>query len=129
MTSRFNLRMAAGLARVQAQAGETVALRRAEYTTEDVTAVVGSTRFEQTGSDGLRVRVRIRDYLIDASDYAINGAAVEPQSGDEILQTLGGATRIFEVASPGGAEPPWRYSDQERTRYRIHTRDMGIDED
>lgn len=129
MTSRFNSRIAAGFARLKSQAGETVAIRRAEYTTEEVTAIVGSSRFEDASAEGLKVRVRIRDYLVDVADYVINGVAVEPQPGDEILQELDGQTRVFEISSPGSSEPPWRYSDSLQTRYRIHTREVPPDED
>lgn len=126
--SRFQERVAAGQARIKSHAAERVALRRAEYTTEDVPAIVGSTRIEEAAVEGLQVRIRIRDYLIDVADYQINEVQVLPQSGDEIVETIGEVDCVFEVFSPGGSEPPWRFSDPGRTRYRIHTREVAADD-
>jgi hypothetical protein len=87
----------------------------------DVTAVVGRSPVEQQQGDGTFTVYEARDYLIEVSDYAFSGTAVEPAQGDTIVETINGVDYTFAVMADGG-EPPWRYSDQSRVRYRIHTK-------
>ena len=65
-----------------------------------------------------------RDYLIDPADLVIGGLAVEPARGDRITEYDGSIIRHFEVRAPGG-EPPWRYNDERRTYFRVHTKAVG----
>ena len=79
---------------------------------------VGNTLFRRGPRDaGPAVEWGERDYLIPVADLSVG----EPQKGDRIEEVLGGETLVFEVTPPAG-EPAWRYSDHERTVYRVHTK-------
>ncbi len=87
-------------------------------------ATVGRSIFDQTGSDGLVSRTETRDYLILAADLLIDDVADTAKPGDQIIE--GGLEDgfIYEVmAMPD--EPCWRWSDQYRLTYRIHTKYVG----
>lgn len=81
----------------------------------EVVAWVGRTVFRQEPAKpgGAYIVFGDRDYLIPTS-----GLAQEPQRGDRITEAGQGT---FEAMAPGN-EPCWRWSDQTRTIYRIHTK-------
>jgi len=87
-----------------------------------VPATIGQTVFRFDSQDGATIRTVSRDFLIRAADLILNGLATEPQRGDRITETDGGKTFTYEVMSPGGNEPAWRYSDPYRRTLRIHTK-------
>lgn len=91
--------------------------------TATIPAVVGRTLFAQTnpGSGANRASVEWgdRDYLIAVSDLAFAGSPITPTKGDRITQIVNGVSLVFELTTPTG-EPVWRYSDPERTTYRVH---------
>jgi hypothetical protein len=85
-----------------------------------VPATVGRTIFALAGAGGVLERVESRDYLIAASDLGTLGP---PQRGDRISEERDGQRHTAEVLAPG-REPPWRWSDPNRTCYRIHTKHL-----
>lgn len=89
--------------------------------TADVDAVVDSTVFRVDNGFGVFIRVESRDYLIQASELA---SFTEPQRGDVILDTINSHVEKFEVMAPG-AEDVYRYEDEFRKVFRIHTKHMG----
>jgi hypothetical protein len=128
--SRFDERIAVGLDRITAYAAVMVTLRRGASQTLDVPAIVGVTRSQRTtDSDGATgARSRQRDYLINAFAYVIDGVPVEPRAGDEIDQSLNGDTARFEVQPLAGTDVAWSWSDGNRKRYRLHTREIDARE-
>lgn len=84
---------------------------------------VGRTMFRVTDSKGSRVIWSDRDFLIPVGDLAIDSVLVTPQDGDWIEQVFSGpeGNQNFELLSIPN-EPKWRYSDPQRTIYRIHTK-------
>lgn len=102
---------------LKTHASDSVRLVRGPHSTT-ISATVGRTLAERTtDTHGIVLTVGIRDYLIAAIDYRINGQRTEPQRGDLIIESDGVA---FEVLPPSG-EPPYRWTDTGRTTYRIHT--------
>jgi hypothetical protein len=95
--------------------------RRGDKTVE-LAATVGKTIFKVDNGHGVAVRIESRDYLINAADLILDGAAVEPEKGDEFIEN----GMIYEVSAPA-KEPEWRWSDSFHTTYRIHTKYMGKD--
>lgn len=93
-----------------------------------LTAVVGRTLFSSvspgTGNGRASVEWGDRDYLIRVADLVLNGSPITPQKGDQITHTVNGVSLVFELMTPTG-EPAWRYSDELRTTYRIHTKRVG----
>lgn len=87
-----------------------------------VSATLGQTAFRiDDPVKGSRIERTDRDFLVAAEDLIIGGVAVEPQRGDQVLQTVGSSTHTYEVLAPN-AEPPWRWADAHRKVLRIHTK-------
>lgn len=89
-------------------------------------ATVGRTVFEQQDQFGSLQRTESRDYLVRASDLVLGGAQIEPTVGDRIREPSGTSALLYEVMSPGN-EPPFRFSDPERSTLRIHTKFVGLE--
>lgn len=87
-----------------------------------LTAWIGSTAYTRTTDDpGASVVWSDRDYLFAAADLRIGGRQVTPEKDDRITEVVDGAEVVFEVSTAPG-EPPYRFSDQTRTTYRVHTK-------
>lgn len=85
-------------------------------------AWVGNTAFRrQANEGGAAVVWGDRDYLIPVSALG----STPPARGDRITETIGGTAVVFEVATPLPGEPDWRYSDPQRTTYRVHCVEVG----
>jgi hypothetical protein len=108
-------------AQMKAHASQTVTYRRTGHADLDVAATIGRTEFEQTTDDGQVTTFESRDFLIAVADLLLSGSPAVPQRGDRIIETVGDATLTYEVL-PQTALPPYRYSDQYRTLFRIHTK-------
>lgn len=60
----------------------------------------------------------------DADALILFGAIAEPDKGDRLVWTNEAGTVVtYEVISPQG-EPAWRWSDPERTLYRVHLKEV-----
>ena len=85
-----------------------------------MTAIPGRTVFASNMVDGARIEFGDRDYLIAVADLTFG----EPALGDRITEAVTDGTRIFEVMTPNTGEPAWRFSDQGRTLWRVHTKEQ-----
>ena len=94
----------------------------------ELSATIGRTEFEQADEYGVLHRTESRDYIIRAADLVLAGETVLPKAGDQIRETDGALTHVYEVMAPGG-EPPWRYSDPYRVALRIHTKHVKTETD
>ena len=102
---------------------QTVIYKRGAWTVE-LSATIGRSEFEQVDEYGIVRRIESRDFLIRTTDLVLGAAQVLPKPGDEIRETVGDTTFIYEVMAPG-AEPPYRYSDLYRKALRVHTKYVG----
>lgn len=119
MADPFFISVTAALATLRDLAGRQVTYRRCRPAgTVSLAAIVGKTDLESANPYGVVEQYETRDYLIVAADLVLNGSATEPKAGDTILD--GGDT--FEVMSPGGQMPAWRFTDAGRTQFRVHTK-------
>ncbi|GIW56319.1 MAG: hypothetical protein KatS3mg082_2723 [Nitrospiraceae bacterium] len=92
-----------------------------------VQATIGRTLLKlDDGYGGVRLEWTDRDFLIHTADLALAGTAVLPERGDQIRETAGTQTVIYEVMAPG-KEPVWRWSDGYRKLLRIHTKQIGVE--
>lgn len=83
-------------------------------------AWVGNTAFRRNAGEGGAALVHgERDYLIPVADLTLDGQRVQPERGDRITETINGELVIYEVTAPPD-EPEARYSDHERTIWRVH---------
>lgn len=92
----------------------------------DVAATIGRTVFEQADDYGVIHRIESRDYLVLTAFLVLGGRPTLPRAGDQIRETVGDRTFIYEVMAPGN-EPPFRYSDLYRQTLRIHTKHVGTE--
>lgn len=92
----------------------------------DLQATVGKTVFEQADANGLIQRLEARDFLIRAQDLVLAGQTTLPRAGDQVRETQGTTTHVYEVMAPGG-EPPFRYSDPFRRTLRVHTKHIATE--
>ncbi len=106
----------------------TVTYQRGEHTAE-VSATVGRTIFRFDDAHGVVKRYVSRDFLIRAEDLVVDGEQTLPRRGDRIRETQGGQVYVHEVMGPGRDEPDWRYSDPHRQTLRIHTKQVGQEQD
>lgn len=91
-----------------------------------ITAWVGRSQdAADAEGQGLRVEYGDRDYLIEAADLVLGGAATEPAGADRITETVNGVATVFEVMPLNTGAAGWRWSDPARTVYRVHTKRVG----
>lgn len=91
-----------------------------------VQATIGRTLLKlEDGYGGVRMEWTDRDFLIQAADLVLGSSVATPARGDQIRESVGLNTSVYEVMAYGG-EPPWRFSDPFGTVLRIHTKFIGV---
>lgn len=106
---------------LKSHAGQTVTYIRA-YDEVELTATLGSKPMRLADEFGARLDWTGQDFLIAADDLILDGDPQYPARGDLIVHVVDDTQRTYEVLSPGGTEPPWRWSDPHHTTYRVHTK-------
>lgn len=101
--------------RMKSRVGVSITVTRGGTTSAPLTAWVDRTVFVSNQQNQARVEFGERDYLIMVADYP----HAEPDEGDRINETIEGLPLSFRLMAPNN-EPPWRYSDAQRTTYRVH---------
>ncbi len=103
--------------------------RGAKTVADGVRASIGQTVFESEDALGVVERFESRDYIVPAADLVLDGALATPERGDRIREAnAAGAVFVYEVMAPG-QEPCWRYSDNYRRTFRIHTKLVDTEEE
>ncbi len=100
-----------------------VAYKRTGYPTGTIPATIGQTDIEVSDESGMRIDGARLDFLIEVSDLVLGGHTIEPEPGDEIVATVSGEERTFEVNNLA-SEGAWRWSDTVNGVYRIHTKEI-----
>ena len=88
-----------------------------------VMAVLG--RAEATGEasvEPVRLDAEAVDFLVATADLVFGRQMVEPRTDDRVYLERDGRTLVYEVLPPSGGNPPWRWSDPQRTIRRIHAK-------
>jgi hypothetical protein len=110
--------------KLKAHASRPVVYRRGTHEIT-VQGIIGRTLLKlDDGYGGVRMEWTDRDFLIAAEDLVLGGQKTLPRRGDQIRETAGGKTLVYEVLAPG-SEPEWRWSDPHRKLLRIHTKQIG----
>lgn len=88
----------------------------------------GSSLLKITDPNGSVRMVRTdADFIFAADQLDFGDGVFEPRTGDLLDRTWSDeVTRRYEVCSPGGKEPSWRYSGQSRVLVRVHTKFRGV---
>lgn len=105
---------------LESAAGRVVAYKRGA-SQANITATVGSSRFEAAGQSGVIEQWESRDFVVRSQAMPFG----EPQRHDRIVDTLNGVAVSYEVAAPRGV-PVWHWGDAHRATMRIHT--TAVDE-
>jgi hypothetical protein len=92
----------------------------------EMAATIGRTEFEQADEFGAIHKIEARDYLVLTTDLVLSGVQTLPKAGDQVRETDGAKTFVYEVMAPG-TEPPFRYSDPYRRTLRIHTKHVATE--
>ncbi len=90
-----------------------------------ISASFGRTELEVDTGYETRVLHTDRDFIFAAASLVLGGATTLPRVGDQIKETVGDDTHIYEVMTPEGQEQPYRYCDQNRVLLRVHTTLVG----
>ena len=109
-------------AQLRAHASESVTYSRDPYGQVDLDATRGSKPMRTLTDFGPRVDFTMQDWLVTASDLVIGGEPVTPRRGDKIYAVSRGMQQTYEVLSPGGDEPVWRWSDASEVTRRVHSK-------
>lgn len=104
--------------------GTKVKITRDGVTIECVPCLKGTSQFQTIDADGAIVTVRSQDYLILAEIYDFGDGPVEPARGDLVIEEHADGEHTFELLDLP-SEPSWRWSDQYRTRFRLHTKEIA----
>ncbi len=120
--SRMETAMERLCTRLTQRTGVLVTLKRGSYSTANVWAVLGRQLLKIVDGEGVPHTILTdKDFLIEREAYEINSVTVEPKRQDRIVEVIDGTTAEYEVL-PEGDEKEWRWSDEFRKVYRIHTK-------
>jgi hypothetical protein len=86
-----------------------------------VPATIGRSTFQLDDGTGVITQVESRDYIVAVEDLVLDGEAIEPAPGDQIIEGDLDDGVKYEVMAIGG-EGCWRWANHLRTAYRIHTK-------
>ena len=96
-----------------------ITYRRGSARVAGIIAAMGDSEYEVENADGLIAEIHTADFLISVADLSRFG---RPQENDEIdAVMIDGTTATFIVTAPS-PEPAWRFSDNYRSTYRVHTK-------
>lgn len=123
MANRMKAAMGRLSSRMLGRAGSTVTLKRGStLTTEGVPTVLGMQLLKITKADGSQQTVMTdKDFLIARTAYAFDDVATEPTRGDKIVEVIDGVEATYEIGGYGD-EDTFRFADEFRKVYRIHTK-------
>lgn len=96
--------------------------RRTKSTTHTCTPTMwlGRTGMVSNLQDAARLEWSELDLCIVASELVLDEETTTPAKGDRITLTLAGNEVEMALMIPSSGEPSWRYSDPQRTIYRVH---------
>jgi hypothetical protein len=83
----------------------------------------GRTAFRVSDQINTRLIWNEADFLIPVNLLIVNGNLIQPKKNHYIYiaYPIPDVDMWFEIAAPDG-EQEWRFSDETRTRYRVHTK-------
>lgn len=81
--------------------GTAVTLRRGQQS-QQMTAIAEADSWEVQTDEGGTIEFVTRNYMIRAGEFALGGAATEPQRGDIIEETIAGQAKQFELLTDQG---------------------------
>jgi hypothetical protein len=89
----------------------------------ELSATLGSTRYELTDDAGATLEAKATDFIVAADELVLGGAAAKPQIGDRIRLPAGASVLVFEVLDLAGSGH-WRPADPFGKALRIHAKQI-----
>ncbi len=89
----------------------------------ELSATLGSTRYELTDDAGATVEAKATDFIVAADELVLGGAVTKPQIGDRIRLPAGASVLVFEVLDLAGSGH-WRPADPFGKSLRIHAKQI-----
>lgn len=127
--SAFSASIAAALAAARRVDGELVVYVSFEHGRVEASASPARTVVEAAdASAGVTVRSRVSDFLLASSDLVdAEGEFFDPEDGDTVERTVTHADgrrelHVHEVMPPSAVEASWRFTDDQCSEIRLHTR-------
>lgn len=101
--------------------------RTVEYVREaesvELSATLGSTRYELTDDAGATSEAKATDFIVAADELVLGSAVTKPQIGDRIRLPSGASVLVFEVLDLAGSGH-WRPADPFGKALRIHAKQI-----
>jgi hypothetical protein len=93
---------------------------------DDLPVLRGTSQFQTLDENNVLIEVRSQDFLIMADRLVLGDERITPERGDQVVlvEKCPPGERVFELLDMPG-EPSWRWSDQYKTRYRVHTKEVA----
>lgn len=86
----------------------------------EIAATPAQTKTTIAGDEGIEIAGQVDDWIVSVSEMTLHGERVFPEEGDQIRETHGSQTFVFDVRKGPDGEA-WRYTDAYRQTMRIHT--------
>jgi hypothetical protein len=85
------------------------------------TATIGATSAEAQDAGGMTIEVQVRDYIGPVAPLIAGGIDMPPRTGDQIVEADGTVYELMAIPREGH----WRWSDRQRLRLRLHTKQVA----
>lgn len=92
----------------------------------DVSATLGSTRYEIADDNGVTVEALSVDFIVTAAALILDGNVVTPEVGDQIRVTRGSTVFVHEVLDLGAAGH-YQPSDPFHKTLRVHAKEIDTE--
>lgn len=113
--------------KLKTYAGESVLYKRGDDNVA-ITAVLGRSQGEVVDGDGsAQLKWTDADFLLAAADLVLIGERTTPRAGDQVLRTMAGKVYTFEVGALPGLDV-WNWADEHRTRMRVRTKQVKVED-
>lgn len=109
---------------IKSAAGRSIVYRRGSGS-GGLTAAGAMHMYEVQGSDGISTEVHVFDWTIVAADLIVNGEMITPRRGDQIHETLGTKTVIWEVLDISDTRPAVEWLDSAGSLFLVHTKQVA----
>jgi len=119
MASRFETRFKQfAVPQLQRQFGVLVRFCRGVYVSEEFTARRADREYKAIGGEyGIEIKINMRDFILPVATLLIDGDAIEPRTGDRIME----GDEVFEIQPPDLNRPSVELQAGE-FEYLVHTK-------
>jgi len=88
----------------------------------EIDATPGRREFATDDESPVAVEHEVRDYIFSAADLVLDGSATLPVEGDQVVDTIGGIDKTYEVMPWQMSGQPYQLSGPNQSILRVHTK-------